>query len=671
MDQQTKRVLLIEDNPGDADLVRMRLIEGKPPVKVDCVNRLSEALASLAKEPPSLVLLDLNLPDSHGAETFRKVLEKAPNVPVVVLSGQDDEALALKAINQGVQDYLIKSDISSKHLERAMRYAVERQGLLRSLEIARKQQLEFKNQFLSHVSHELRTPLTCIHQYVTLLLDGLAGQVSPDQSDHLKTILKSANQLHAMIRDLLEASRAESGKMRIEPRCVALGQIISQAAAMMRPSADEKQIGLEIGVDQRLPLVNADPDRVLEVLINLLDNAIKFTPAEGAISIHACLVETDPDMVYVSVTDTGRGIGAEAKALIFERLYQDPDSVDSNRSGLGLGLFICKELVRLHNGRIWVSSEPGHGSTFTFTLPVFSMTKLLAPVVSYQGQLRPAFMLVRVELAPHTNPPRGNWRETWQQCLETLQRCVYLDKDLVLPAMGETGPAETFYVVASTDPQHVEIMTTRIREQLERMTDLKSKGTLKITTAPVEVQFKPESTLPDQVQTVADAVTAMIMKGMERRQLQRSAAREFEKQKPNKGEVSMPKAKILVVDDDADLVRALRLRLRANDYDIATASDGYGAIAAAQKERPDLIILDLGLPVGDGFVVLDRLQNSDALSGIPVIVLSARDPQANEERALKAGAAAFFQKPADNDELLNVIRVSLRHGGSLQASLPA
>src|SRR5262249_49813653 len=108
-----------------------------------------------------------------------------------------------------------------------------------------------------------------------------------------------------------------------------------------------------------------------------------------------------------------------------------------------------------------------------------------------------------------------------------------------------------------------------------------------------------------------------------------------------------------------DLVRALRLRLRANDFEIATASDGYSAIAAAQKERPDLIILDLGLPVGDGFVVLDRLQSSDHLSGVPVIVLSARDPQANEERAMKAGAAAYFQKPADNDELLNVIRVSL------------
>lgn len=133
----------------------------------------------------------------------------------------------------------------------------------------------------------------------------------------------------------------------------------------------------------------------------------------------------------------------------------------------------------------------------------------------------------------------------------------------------------------------------------------------------------------------------------------------------------MPRPKILVVDDDPDLLRALRLRLRANNYEVTTASDGYAAIASAQKERPSLIILDLGLPVGDGFVVLDRLQNSDALSGVPVIVLSARDPQNNEEKALKAGAAAFFQKPADNDELLNVIRVSLGPAAAQPAAWPS
>ncbi len=214
---------------------------------------------------------------------------------------------------------------------------------------------------------------------MTLILDGLAGPVAPEQSDHLKTVLKSVNQLHAMIRDLLEATRAESGKMRVEPRCISLRELLQQAVTMLRPTADAKRIGLEIGLDQRLPLVHADPSRVLEVLINLLDNAIKFTPQDGSVVVKACLVEAEPGYVYISVTDTGRGIGPEAKAQIFERLYQDPDAVDNSRSGLGLGLFICREIVRLHQGRIWVSSEPGQGSTFTFTLPIYSLAKTACP----------------------------------------------------------------------------------------------------------------------------------------------------------------------------------------------------------------------------------------------------------------------------------------------------
>jgi two-component system KDP operon response regulator KdpE len=121
----------------------------------------------------------------------------------------------------------------------------------------------------------------------------------------------------------------------------------------------------------------------------------------------------------------------------------------------------------------------------------------------------------------------------------------------------------------------------------------------------------------------------------------------------------MATPKILIVDDDPDLRHALRLRLRANQYDTISAVDGYSAISQAYKEDPDLIILDLGLPAGDGFVVLDRLQRDDRLSTIPVVVLTARDPQSNEQRVLQSGAAAFFQKPADNGELLEVIRATL------------
>ena len=121
----------------------------------------------------------------------------------------------------------------------------------------------------------------------------------------------------------------------------------------------------------------------------------------------------------------------------------------------------------------------------------------------------------------------------------------------------------------------------------------------------------------------------------------------------------MGKPKILIVDDDPDLRRAMKIRLRANHYDTAQASDGYSAIAMAQKERPTLIILDLGLPAGDGFAVLKRLQDIDTIANIPVIVLTARSPQFNEQQALRAGAKAFFQKPADNRELLDVIRTTL------------
>ena len=138
MANQATRVLLIEDNPGDADLVRLRLVESNSAVDVSCVNRLADGLAAMSKNPPALVLLDLNLPDSHGAETFRALLDKPHDVPVVILSGEDDKELAIKALHQGVQDYLVKDEITGNHLEHAMRYAVKRQAQLRSLEMSRK-----------------------------------------------------------------------------------------------------------------------------------------------------------------------------------------------------------------------------------------------------------------------------------------------------------------------------------------------------------------------------------------------------------------------------------------------------------------------------------------------------------------------------------------------------
>jgi len=514
---QHPHVLLIEDNPGDADLVRLRLVESRSDVDVRCVDRLSAGLSRLSEEQPAVVLLDLNLPDSHGADTFRKVLSKAPGVPVVVLSGQDDEELALKAVHQGVQDYLVKGNFDSKQLSRALRYAMERQALITSLDMSRRQQLQFKDQFLSHVSHELRTPLTSIYQFTTILLDGLAGELNTEQREHLETMLRSAKQLRGMISDLLEATRAESGKISIEPRCLVAADVIQQAVSMMKASAQEKRIGLEAAVDTRIPMIYADPDRALQALLNLIENAIKFTPTEGSVMVKACLVEADHDFVYISVADTGRGITPEARNLIFERLYQDPNSIDDSRKGLGLGLYITRELIRLHGGRIWVESQLGHGTVFSFTLPLFSMAKLLKPVIAAEGRLRDSISLITVELSPLLASSSVNWDRDRHQCLQLLRSCVLPDKDTVLPPFENSNGGELFLVVASTDEHGAKILEKRIREQLEHSQELKTGCVFQVATTELDLPSQESGeSIEQNVQKVAGVITETAMLKLQR-----------------------------------------------------------------------------------------------------------------------------------------------------------
>ncbi len=500
-------VLLIEDNPGDADLVRLRLVESSTDLEVACVNRLSAGLKSLSEKVPAVVLLDLNLPDSHGADTFRQILHKAPTVPIVVLSGLEDEVLATKAVHQGVQDYLVKGRFDSKQLSRAIRYAIERQALITSLDMSRKQQLQFKDEFLSHVSHELRTPLTSIHQFVTILLDGLAGNILDEQRDHLGTILGSVNQLRTMIDDLLEATRAESGKLRVEPRCITIAEVIQQAVSMLGATARERKIKLTTAIDDGIPLLLADPERVLQILLNLIDNALKFTPADGSVTVKASLNSKDPEFVNISVVDTGRGVSSESKHLIFERLYQDPNSSLNSRKGLGLGLYIVQELVRLHGGRIWVESQLGNGSDFSFTLPVFSLSKLLAPMVTPQGKLSQPLVLLKIQLAPKLGPGLPEWSSTRQKCVEILRSCISPDKDIVLPAISESGVSEIILVIAAADEHGANVLLKRISGQMERSPELRNHATVEIS---VEHLTVPSSStalpLEQLVQQVGNAI---------------------------------------------------------------------------------------------------------------------------------------------------------------------
>ena len=507
MSDQFTQVLLIEDNEGDADFIRSRLIETNSSLQVTCANRLATGLAALAIDPPAVVLLDLNLPDSRGAETLNNVLNKAPGVPVVILSGQEDQEFAAKAVHQGVQEYLVKGAFDIKQLEHAVRYAIGRQALLTARDMNRKQQLQYKDELLSHVSHELRTPLTCAHQFVTIVLDGLAGPISSEQRDHLETALLSVNQLRAMIGGLLDATRVESGKIRIDPCCVAVGDLVQQSATMMRPVARARQVALEVSVDGRLLLVSADAHRILQVLINLIDNATKFTPPKGSVRVNARLFEADPAFICISVADSGRGIRPEAKTLIFERLYQDSNGIEN---GLGLGLYIVRELVRLHGGRIWVESQVGYGSTFSFTLPVFPLSQFLFPVIVDQGRLPSSLALLTIEVSSRWTSAAVDWRDRW---LKLLRSCIVYTKDVILPPMGASGEGETFWIVASADVSGANILAQRIRRQLESGEEAKAGVGFKVSVAAVRLPSSKHGwSLEKQMTEVAAVITGMVLK---------------------------------------------------------------------------------------------------------------------------------------------------------------
>src|ERR1700733_1112186 len=215
--QAPLQVLLVEDNSGDARLLREMFGKEKAgSFDLTHVLHLSDALSLLAKGGFDIVLLDMGLPDGHGLDTVRRARAAAPGVPVIVLTGLDDEVLAAQAMKEGAQDYLIKGQIESRALPRALRHAIERHRMQTEADLIRNHQMQFKDEFLSHVSHELRSPLSAIYQFAAILHDGLSGEVNAEQHEHLKVILRNVRQLQSMINDLFDVSGVASGKLTIE-----------------------------------------------------------------------------------------------------------------------------------------------------------------------------------------------------------------------------------------------------------------------------------------------------------------------------------------------------------------------------------------------------------------------------------------------------------------------
>lgn len=343
------------------------IVDDRPPVHHSVLETIvnERKVVRINHAEANLCLRELTL-DNSSIQSFLGVPLMSANEVygwLVLLEKKDDsdfseedEGMATTLASQAAVAY--ENAVLTERLQRNAE-ELDRTG---------REQLEMKDQFISHVSHELRSPLSAVHQFTTILLDGLAGELNSEQREYLEITLRNSLQLRDMIGDLLEVTRAQSGKLTIEAQPTSLCDLFEPMIKTYERRAAEKGIAFRITCPSELPLVQADPNRIGQVFSNLLDNALKFT-SYGAISVSGHRDEDDK-FVRIAVADTGCGISADSLPRIFDRLYQSPNTLESSRKGLGLGLHICRYLVELHGGRIWVESKEGEGATVFFTVPM-------------------------------------------------------------------------------------------------------------------------------------------------------------------------------------------------------------------------------------------------------------------------------------------------------------
>jgi signal transduction histidine kinase len=283
--------------------------------------------------------------------------------------GLDTDAVAVEELQQQNRDFIeILSELEEKRaqleqvndeLNNANRELNEANTKLREL-------AELKEEFLALTTHDLRSPLTVISGVISFFTSGRLGELSPEQKNMVAMMERNAQSLIELVNDLLDASKLESGTMRLDITSINLRGLIDELRETMEPLAREKEITLEEKLPQDLPLVEADRTKLRRILVNLLSNALKFTRKGGLVQIRA---EPLDGHILISVADTGVGIAQEDVARLFDKYEQARSRATRGEKGTGLGLYITKQLVELHGGKIKVDSTPGHGSTFSFTLP--------------------------------------------------------------------------------------------------------------------------------------------------------------------------------------------------------------------------------------------------------------------------------------------------------------
>ncbi len=494
-----------------------------------------------------------------------------------------------------------------------------------------------KNEFVSMVSHELRTPLTSIKGYVDLLQAGEVGPLADQQREFLDIVKISTDRLADLINELLDISRIEAGRVELRCKALDLPRLIAQVTDTMQPQLRAKQQHLARDLAPEIAPVWGDSDRVIQILTNLVSNAHKYTPTGGSITITA---RRAGDHVRVDITDTGIGLSPGDQQQLFSKFFRAKNRATQEVAGTGLGLAITRSLIELHGGKIWVESELGKGSTFSFALPVAEVAvEQEAPLKALPGK---RILIVDDE------PDIANLIRRYLERAGYQTLIAHSGKDALQCAQDEHPDLITLDIVLP------DIDGFTILEWLKSDSRTQAIPVILLSIMADE----QEGEILDAVDYLAKPVNEQVLLRHVSRVLEKgSSATSIDHALGDADKLR----RVLVAEDDEGGRRLVAEYLRRARYEVLEARDGAQAIQIARERRPTLILLDIRMPGLDGIVTLQHLRADERTRHVPVIMMTDYASAFEEDHPAMAAldAPIVLSKPFTAEQLAAAITQTL------------
>jgi PAS domain S-box-containing protein len=543
------------------------------------------------------------------------------------------------AVSDEILQLCICRDITErKKTEEQLRLSNERMSLANA-ELARAARL--KDEFLASMSHELRTPLNAILGLSEALIEDIFGPLNDEQREHLTTIEKSGKHLLALINDILDLSKVESGRMELEITAVPVEEFCTSCLSFVKQQAHQKRIQLDCRIDPDLVEIDIDERRLRQVLVNLLSNAVKFTPDNGTVQLQ---VRGDAfrQTLEFGVTDTGIGIAPEHLDKLFQPFVQIDSALSRRYAGTGLGLALVRRISELHGGSVSLESQEGKGSRFTVSLP-WSASAAHQPI--------PA------SLTSDSCP----WQPGLQKVLiiedsaaAANQIMRYL-KELDIQGMVHPQGAGAVDLVQQVQPDVV-ILDILLPDQSgwTVLTELKAQAITR------EIPVVVVSVVDEQLQSLEMGAIAHLLKPFTRPQFQEVLQRVMASRATVDEVIPLPDTVtpaplVLLAEDNEANIAMLDSYLEANGFRVIVARNGREAVQMAAQYQPSLVLMDIQMPEMDGLEATQKIRLDPTLQDLPVVALTALAMPGDRERCLAAGATDYLTKPISPKHLLALL----------------